>query len=123
MLGWSSVAAAFASRNNRFFACRFGRQHLDRNFAIKPDVLGQEHLTHPARTESLDNAVVRNLLWNQTSYLGAIGEHHVSEKANELERSGKNAGCCLRAQSSQDPCSPVERCTPGQRNLSMAKDF
>src|SRR5712691_8228628 len=71
----------------------FGRQHLDRHLAIEPDVLGQEYFSHSARTESLENAVMRNLAWKQTNYLGAIENIEYSEKAIELKRPGKNAEC------------------------------
>src|SRR5258705_628055 len=50
-----------------FISDRFGWQHLYRHLAIKQDILGQEHLTHSARTDPLNDAVMRNLLWNQTS--------------------------------------------------------
>jgi len=58
-----------------FIADRFGRQHLDRNFAIKPDVLSQEHSPIPPAPSLFDNAVVRNLLVESNKLPRAIVEH------------------------------------------------
>jgi hypothetical protein len=48
-----------------FISDRVGAEHLDRHFAMQKDILSEIDFTHPACTESLDNAVMRNLLRNQ----------------------------------------------------------
>jgi len=64
MLGWLSAAANFASPNEPGHAIairsNIRRQNLQRNFTTEFHVLGQIHLTHPARAEFGDNAVMRN---------------------------------------------------------------
>src|ERR1051325_7635542 len=48
-----------------FISDRVGAEHLDRYFAMQKDILSEIDFTHPACTESVDNAVMRNLLRNQ----------------------------------------------------------